>query len=147
MLKISNSVGRKGVNVSSDVVIVKTLLNRHIVPPAELLKMNGTVDPKTVNAIVAFQHRLGMANCDGRVDPGRKTFRALLTAHKSVPIKQTHHFSFSDIPKVLGGWVINGPIGSLLNNTKQKPAPVLRPAGTNAIAGALKSVQNSKSGL
>lgn len=138
MIKISNSVGRRGVNVSSDVVIVKTLLNRHIVPPAELLKVSGTVDPKTVNAIVAFQRWLGMKNCDGRVDPGRKTFRALLTVPKSVPVKQTHHFSFSDIPKVLSGWVMNGPIGSLIKNYLQKPAPVLRPAGTNAIAWGAK---------
>ena len=155
MLKISNSVGRGGANVDSDVVIVKTLLNRHIVPPAELLKINGTVNLKTVNAILAFQHRLGMVKCDGRVDPGRRTFRALRTFPKSVPVTQTHQFSYSEIPKVLGGWVTNGPIGSLVDNVRQKivksygrgplnsqstrtPPPILRPAGSNAIAWGAK---------
>ncbi len=63
-------------NHKRDVEIVQGLLNRHIVPPVGLPKVDGYAGPATINAILAFQRRIGIVNCDGRVDPGRRTQRS-----------------------------------------------------------------------
>ena len=47
MYKISNTVGRRGVNRQVDVRTVQALLNRHIVPPSRLLVVDGLADSGT----------------------------------------------------------------------------------------------------
>jgi hypothetical protein len=90
MYKISHSVGRHGVNNSKDVKIVQALLNRQIVPPAKLLKVDGIAGSKTVTAICAFQFRSGAAENDGLVRPASLTFGALCSLPHSVPITKRH---------------------------------------------------------
>ena len=73
------SVGRGGVNRTSDVETVQFLLNRFalelgITP----LKVDGHCGAMTERAIVEFQRRfVNRANPDGRVDPGGRTIAAL----------------------------------------------------------------------
>ena len=77
---ITGSVGRGGRNFpASDVMTVQYLLN--CVPasqggPIQELAVDGAVGPKTIAAIDRFQRANGGA-CDGRVDPGGATLRAL----------------------------------------------------------------------
>lgn len=77
---ISGAVGRGGRNFPPvDVMTVQYLLN--CVPagqggPTPELVIDGIVGPKTISAIEKFQRSLGGA-CDGRVDPGGNTLRAL----------------------------------------------------------------------
>jgi hypothetical protein len=76
--KIVGSVGRGGKNTRNDVILVQSLLNDFMQPPARLLAEDGIVGPKTAAAIVDFQKRVvKYRNPDGRVDPGRQTIRAL----------------------------------------------------------------------
>ena len=80
MASISASVGIGGVNRSSDVVVVQTLINRHIgaLAPVAQLAVDGKVGSKTSGAIRAFQSQvLGFTRPDGRVDPGGRTLQAL----------------------------------------------------------------------
>lgn len=131
MVKIRYSVGRGGVNSGTDVVMVQTLLNRHIVPPVKLLKVDGSVGSKTVNAIQVFQHGIGMAYPDGRVDPGRRTFRALLSPPKTVTITRKRPSLLHDFPQVFGEWVMRGPIGSIVDNIRNEPGRTYRRAPLN----------------
>ncbi|HBG06222.1 MAG TPA: hypothetical protein DDY22_11825 [Geobacter sp.] len=101
MHKISNSVGRHGVNKGSDVRIVQALLNRHIIPPSRQVKVDDIAGSKTITAILAFQHRLGLAKCDGLVTPAGTTFSALCSLPKSVPITERYLVAFSNTFKVL----------------------------------------------
>jgi hypothetical protein len=82
MTGISASVGRGGVNIPQDVGIVQTLLNRHLPGlgiPA--VTVNENADPRTIEAIEIFQRRVVKLNTiDGCVDPGGRTFRALVGA-------------------------------------------------------------------
>ena len=77
---ITGGVGRGGRNFPAvDVMTVQYLLN--CVPvtqggPSPELAVDGAAGPKTVAAIEKFQRSLG-AFCDGRVDPGGATLRAL----------------------------------------------------------------------
>lgn len=144
MVSIRGSVGRNGINHDGDVKTVQGLLNRHIVPPARLLKVDGYVGPKTINAILAFQRCIGIINCDGRVDPGGRTFQALRTFPKTVPVTSSHTFSFGDMPRKVGKWAV-GTLESVLDQfrgkpadphvlTKRSPPPMLRPVGSDCIA-------------
>lgn len=77
---ISGSVGRGGRNFPpSDVMTIQYLLN--CVPasqggPSPELAVDGAVGPKTIGAIEKYQRAIG-GTCDGRVDPGGATLRAL----------------------------------------------------------------------
>ena len=77
---ITGGVGRGGRNFPPvDVMTVQYLLN--CVPagqggPSPELAVDGAAGPKTISAIEKFQRTLG-AICDGRVDPGGATLRAL----------------------------------------------------------------------
>ena len=80
MRTILASVGRGGLNRSADVRVVQELLNRHIRPPQPPLVVDGAVSPRLVAAIEAFQRRVVQTvRPDGRVDPGGRTFAALVT--------------------------------------------------------------------
>ncbi len=67
------SVGKGGKNNQEDVKVVQELLNQH----GASLTVDGLIGPSTIAAIKAFQQaELGFA--DGRVDPGGKTWSALI---------------------------------------------------------------------
>lgn len=78
---ITHSVGRDGVNRADDVRIVQTLINRHIQPPRQPLKVDGVAGPNTVAAIEAFQQQmldaLRLTRPTGRVEPDNHTLAAL----------------------------------------------------------------------
>lgn len=86
-------------NHKRDVEIVQGLLNRHIVPPVGLPKVDGYAGPATINAILAFQRRIGIVNCDGRVDPGAgpndPMTLAVTTAVMAIN-RFTHHTAWED---------------------------------------------------
>lgn len=78
--RLGASVGNGGVNNHDDVLIVQRLLNRnsHIVDTIGRVPEDGNVDERTRSAIVAFQRDVvRLAQQDGRVDPGGRTFRVL----------------------------------------------------------------------
>ncbi len=80
MHSITLSVGKNGVNQSSDVKIVQMLLNENIgkLTPFSPLAEDGRNGPKTEAAITEFQTRVvRMQNADGRVDPNGNTLRTL----------------------------------------------------------------------
>lgn len=148
-MKISHSVGRGGRNIDKDVRVVQALLNRHIVSPAKLLVVDGVVGSKTIGAIEKFQYRLGMHKCDGRVDPSGKTFSALLSAPKSIPITIGLPFSFETTYKAISKYITHNipeifsrpasGSSSTSSNTQPNriPPPVL-PSRNNAIAWGAK---------
>jgi peptidoglycan hydrolase-like protein with peptidoglycan-binding domain len=79
--RITKSVGKGGVNVANDVIVVQTLLNR-VGPddggPAATLQVDGRCGPKTNEAIKKFQLRqFVQAFADGRVDPNGRTLARL----------------------------------------------------------------------
>jgi hypothetical protein len=102
MDKIRGSVGRYGVNNDQDVRIVQALLNRHIVPPSRLIKVDGIFGTNTKNAILAFQHRLGITKCDGLITPAGRTFSALNTLPYSVPLSERVLDAFNSFSKMIG---------------------------------------------
>ena len=72
---ISESVGKEGKNVSTDVKIVQTLLKKH----GYNVNVDGDCGPKTIAAIESFQlEKAGFSKADGKVDPGGKTWKKLL---------------------------------------------------------------------
>ena len=79
MASISASVGSGGVNKKPDVLTVENLLNRYLDAEAEpRLKADGVVDIDTILTIQSYQKQIvGIANPDGRIDPGGKTWLAL----------------------------------------------------------------------
>ena len=92
MAKIGASVGTGGVNRPDDVKIVQTLLNLNIgrLTPLPPVDVNGQCGPSTVEAITEFQRTvLGLAQPDGRVDPGGGTLRKLSEAEPRAPITLT----------------------------------------------------------
>ena len=115
MYKINNSVGRRGINKDPDVRIVQALLNRHIVPPSRLLGVDGLAGSKTVTAIYAFQHRLGMHKPDGLVTPAGRTFSALCSFPGSVPITEQILNTYSDLSKFMNNFVAD--MGNTVENT------------------------------
>lgn len=81
MWHIGSSVGEKGTNHSNDVKLIQALLNVNFrnQNKSKTLKISGSADKETLAAIKEFQQdTMGTKNPDGRVDPGGKTFHALL---------------------------------------------------------------------
>lgn len=80
MIRLSASVGRRGVNLPQDVMSVQGQLNKHIarLVPLRPLVPDGRMGPLTIAAIERFQREVLHLNApDGRVDPGGRTLRAL----------------------------------------------------------------------
>lgn len=78
MQTIVASVGHGGLNRTEDVLLVQTLLNRHLHPPQRPLALDGVMSPRVVTAITNFQRRvLQMARPDGLIQPGDATMQAL----------------------------------------------------------------------
>ena len=71
---IEKSVGDGGDNNESDVIIIQELLNKN----GASLKVDGDCGAKTIAAINAFQAKMGMANPDGLISPGKGTWKALI---------------------------------------------------------------------
>lgn len=81
MNKINQSVGKGGANQRADVLVVQRLLNLSLqyLIPLMRLKEDGDCGPVTVGMITEFQRRvLKLKRPDGRVDPGKGTFKKLL---------------------------------------------------------------------
>jgi hypothetical protein len=97
MAILTSSVGRGGENRPEDVRVVQDLLNKCGNPPSPPLAVSGAIDPRTVAAIAAFQKTV-MHTPDGRVDPGGKTFAALIRATGAVA-----NDASSALPAVRGG--------------------------------------------
>ncbi|WP_169795339.1 peptidoglycan-binding domain-containing protein [Kribbia dieselivorans] len=80
MSDIQGSVGQGGDNAEPDVRIVQKALNRFDLTPLTALAVDGRCGPRTIESIRHFQTRnVGIANPDGRVDPGGRTMRRLDT--------------------------------------------------------------------
>ena len=124
MYGITNSVGRHGVNIGSDVRIVQALLNRQIVPSSRLLRIDDVAGSRTIAAILAFQHRLGLAKCDGLVTPAGRTFSALCSLPNSVPITERCLDAFSGAAKMLGASIT--AIGSHVDPSIDSAASFLK---------------------
>jgi hypothetical protein len=80
MATIRSSVGQRATNRAADVEVIQNLLNSNIrlIPPTEVLVVDGKVGTKTINAISTFQRSVaGMTSPDGRVDPGGRTLARL----------------------------------------------------------------------
>lgn len=79
MVEISASVGKSGVNRRADVRIVQRLLAPHAVPLGlPPLGVDGDAGDNTIRAIREYQHQVvGIADPDGRVDPGGRSWKAL----------------------------------------------------------------------
>jgi len=89
---MAGSVGAGGANKADDVRLIQTLLNAvpsaNALRPAAKLAIDGRVGPKTIDAIRQFQTKY-TGFVDGRVDPGKKTIRALvplLRANNALPV-------------------------------------------------------------
>ena len=92
-LGITNSVGRKGKNITADVRTIQQLLNRHRIPGHVLpLKEDGIAGPKTLTRIEDFQKFHVKIKPDGRVDPDGKTIAALNKSAEAAgkPVKVTY---------------------------------------------------------
>ncbi|MBR0693300.1 peptidoglycan-binding protein [Bradyrhizobium lablabi] len=78
---LSGSVGQGGVNRTSDVRNVQSRLNRVTAQgggPGSMLDADGLCGPLTRGAILRFQqHHPGLLH-DGRIDPGKNTWKSLL---------------------------------------------------------------------
>ncbi|MCZ6837631.1 MAG: hypothetical protein O7G85_17805 [Planctomycetota bacterium] len=76
---IKGSVGKKGKNNPADVKTIQDLLNGHTKNGGfRKLQSDGLVGKKTIGAIEAFQkNSMGFKKADGRVDPGKMTFKGL----------------------------------------------------------------------
>ena len=78
MLRLTNSVGRRGANRPVDVVLVQRLLNPKLPKPLCPLKEDGKCGPQTVFAITEYQRRiLHVTHPDGLIMPGGPTWRSL----------------------------------------------------------------------
>jgi hypothetical protein len=71
---ISASVGKGGTNKQEDVDTVRGWLNSH----GARIEATGPSDNKLINEIKKFQRRLGSSRPDGRVDPGKNTWKGLI---------------------------------------------------------------------
>jgi len=87
MASISASVGSGGANKKLDVATVQKLLNQYLAAEGEPpLSTAGTIDPDTILAIQQYQQQIvGIANPDGKVDPGGRTWQALDTGQGFAP--------------------------------------------------------------
>ena len=89
MSKILDSVGRGGSNRSTDVKIVQPLLNAAAPKGAVPLKTDGLCGPKTIAAIVHFQHQsMRVAKPDGLIMPHGPTWKKLTGGGKTTTF---HH--------------------------------------------------------
>ncbi|MDE2596919.1 MAG: peptidoglycan-binding protein [Sphingomonadales bacterium] len=79
MTTIGASVGQGGVNQDADVRIVQELLNNFVTRLGlKQIGIDGDCGKNTKTAIRAFQKQIvGIANPDGRIDPGGRTFQRL----------------------------------------------------------------------
>jgi hypothetical protein len=76
--RISASVGRGGMNVQADVLVVQQLINNHLPIPFQPLQVDGICGTLTMGAIAEIQRRnLQMNPPDGKIDPDGATFRFL----------------------------------------------------------------------
>ena len=83
-ISIASSVGKGGSNRVEDVAAVQELLNMSASLPAGRVTVDGSIGPKTIGAIEAFQARVvKLRHPDGRVDPAGRTFVAL--ANSALP--------------------------------------------------------------
>jgi len=150
MHKINSSVGRGGRNVRGDVIIVQMMLNRHIVPPTKPLVVDGVAGSKTVSAILVFQLKLGIENCDGRVKPHGKTFQALASEPKSVQMAQALasllHDAFLAFASVTRDYMLRLDSVELSRPSRERniPPPILRPGGDGIAWGAKVSTEFKK---
>ncbi len=81
---ISGSVGKGGDNNPTDVFLVKKLLNQKI--NAGLTEDNPNVATKTIEMIEKFQREVvGLAKPDGKIDPGGRTWKALIAGTTVTP--------------------------------------------------------------
>lgn len=79
---ITGSVGSGGFNRKEDVMTVQELLNK----AGYSLTVDGGCGTKTVTAIMDFQrNKLGTTRPDGRIDPGGKTWQALVKGAAPTP--------------------------------------------------------------
>lgn len=82
--RLLGAVGRSGVNIPNDVRMVKALLND--VPESQGgpigLMLESTPMAVLISQIERFQAKLA-GRSDGRVDPGGRTFQALLAFDRS----------------------------------------------------------------
>ncbi len=86
--RISGSVGRGGMNLRSDVLLVQQLINSHLPIPLRPLKVDGNCGAFTIGAIEEIQRRsLHMNPPDGKVDPNDATFRFLTGGGVQAPPK------------------------------------------------------------
>jgi hypothetical protein len=77
-LGLSASVGLRGVNRKTDVELVQEALNRSILQPLELLKVDGLIGPMTNAAITHFQRTmLKFKRPDSLIEKEGKTWKAL----------------------------------------------------------------------
>ena len=87
-IRLNASVGRNGVNESSDVEKVRELLNHnwHLLMPFDDLPVVGTVDDELIKRIETYQRRV-LVNliADGRVDPNGFTLAKLNENNKNLP--------------------------------------------------------------
>ncbi len=85
---LSASVGKGGKNKKADVLLVQELLNKK----GASLTVDGDCGPKSISAIEKFQKEVvGMANPDGKIDPGGKTWDKLSSGNpqpKQEPVKE-----------------------------------------------------------
>jgi hypothetical protein len=82
-VKLTNSVGKGGVNLKADVKLIQSLLNASKVSKT-YLKVDGVMGTKSIAVILRYQRTVvGLAKPDGKIDVGGKTFNALL--HNDTP--------------------------------------------------------------
>lgn len=121
-MKISRSVGKRGINLSNDVRIIQTLLNKARKSSLELgsafseLTVDGACGPKTIDAISQFQSiRLCVTAPDGRVDPGFRTWRALNNNVASVAQVQQSSLSHKPVVDTWVAWLKRNMPSSFLS--------------------------------
>ena len=98
MNKILHSVGKGGSNKHVEVKNVQTLLNMVLAKGATPLKTDGLSGPKTIAAIVEFQHRsMKVAKPDGLIMPFGPTWKKLaggggtVGRHHTASVDHRHH--------------------------------------------------------
>lgn len=97
MAKLLAAVGTGGVNAHVDVTAVQNLINQSIrtITPLAPLRVTGLCDGLTIEAITQFQRRVvRLPAADGRVDPGGRTFQALVVT-ASGGVYQAGQFPFA----------------------------------------------------
>lgn len=83
--ELSAPVGQGAVNKWSDVVLVQQLLNQRggLISQLPPLRTDGVAGPATISAIIEFQRcAVGLANPDGRIDPGGPTWQVLVNGQR-----------------------------------------------------------------